>query len=197
MMGLDVLRGKTPHKMRLELLVGLLAYNLVRLMMLNSASLAGVSPRAISFTACLSYLASSWNRVHWMPLSVWQSQIEVNLLELAKHRVGHRQGRLEPRQLKRRLKAYNQLPPRADARKYSSKIDINNDNTCGCDCRLEPTNNAPAIMAATSLFVIFKILPFMSFDILRLVLTFVFPLVSLLMAPDNCAGRSIAFLKET
>ncbi|MCL2348648.1 MAG: hypothetical protein FWC50_10365, partial [Planctomycetaceae bacterium] len=96
MMGLDVLRGKTPHKMRLELLVGLLAYNLVRLMMLNSASLAGVSPRAISFTACLSYLASSWNRVHWMPLSVWQSQIEVNLLELAKHRVGHRQGRLEP-----------------------------------------------------------------------------------------------------
>jgi hypothetical protein len=118
MMGLDILRGKSPHMMRLELLVGLLAYNLVRLMMLNSASLSGVSPRSISFTTCLGYLASSWNHVHWMPLSIWRSQIEANLLELAKHRVGHRPGRLEPRQLKRRLKAYNQLQlPRADARK--------------------------------------------------------------------------------
>jgi len=122
MMGLDILRGKTPHKMRLELLVGLLAYNLVRLMMLNSASLAKVSPRSISFTACLGYLALSWNRVHWMPLEVWRSQIEVNLLELAKHRVGHRPGRLEPRQLKRRLKAFPQLQlPRADARKQLLK----------------------------------------------------------------------------
>ncbi|MCL2118035.1 MAG: IS4 family transposase [Planctomycetaceae bacterium] len=118
MMGLDILRGKSPHMMRLELLVGLLAYNLVRLMMLNSASLAMVSPRSISFTTCLGYLALNWNHVHWMPLEVWRSQIEINLLELAKHRVGHRPGRLEPRQLKRRLKAYNQLQlPRAHARK--------------------------------------------------------------------------------
>lgn len=118
MMGLDILRGKTPHIMRLELLVGLLAYNLVRLMMLNSASLAGISPRSISFTACLSYLALSWSRVHWMPLSVWQSQIGINLLELSKHRVGQRPGRFEPRQLKRRIKAYNKLKlPREQARK--------------------------------------------------------------------------------
>jgi hypothetical protein len=118
MMGLDILRGKTPHMMRLELLVGLLAYNLVRLMMLNAASLANIAPRTISFTACLSYLALSWNRVYWIPLSVWQSQIGVNLLELSKHRVGQRPGRFEPRLLKRRLKAYNQLQlPREQARK--------------------------------------------------------------------------------
>ena len=65
MMGLDILRGKSPHRMRLELLVGLPAYNLVRLMMLNSASLSGVSPRAISLTTCLSYLASSLESRAW------------------------------------------------------------------------------------------------------------------------------------
>ncbi|MCL2623640.1 MAG: hypothetical protein FWD31_08255, partial [Planctomycetaceae bacterium] len=83
----------------------------------NAASLAGISPRTISFTACLSYLALSWNRVYWMPLPVWQSQIGVNLLELSKHRVGQRPGRSEPRQLKRRPKAYNKLQlPRKQAR---------------------------------------------------------------------------------
>lgn len=118
MMGLDILRGKTPHMMRLELSVGLLAYNLVRLTILNSASLAKVTPRSISFGSCLSFLALSWNRAHWIPYSVWRSQIGVNLLELSKHRVGHRPGRVEPRQLKRRLKAYNQLQlPREQARK--------------------------------------------------------------------------------
>jgi hypothetical protein len=117
MMGLDILRGKTPHMMRLELLVGLLAYNLVRLMMLSSASLAGVAPRSISFTSCLSYLALSWNRVHWMSVSLWEGQVVVNLLELSKHRVGNRPDRVEPRQLKRRLKAYPQLQlPRKEAR---------------------------------------------------------------------------------
>ncbi len=49
MMGLDILRAKTPHMMRLELLVGLLSYNCVRLVMLNSALLGGVLPRSISF----------------------------------------------------------------------------------------------------------------------------------------------------
>ena len=117
MMGLDILRSKTPHMMRLELLVGLLAYNLVRLMLLNSAAMAGISPRTISFTASLSYLALSWNRVCWMPWDVWQAQIHLNLLELAKHRVGQRPGRCEPRKVKRRQKAYPKLQkPRTQAR---------------------------------------------------------------------------------
>lgn len=116
MMGLDVLRGQSPHMMRLELLVGLLAYNLVRLTMLNSASLGKVSPRSISFTSCQCFLAMSWNRVHWMSPAVWESQIEIHLLELSKRRVGHRPDRVEPRQLKRRLKAYPQLQlPRRQA----------------------------------------------------------------------------------
>jgi len=93
--------------------------------------------RSISFTTCLNYLALSWNRVYWIPLSVWRSQIGVNLLELSKHRVGQRPGRFEPRQLKRRLKAYNQLQlPREQTRKkLLQKIQknyINSYNTCGC-----------------------------------------------------------------
>jgi IS4 transposase len=78
MMGLDILRGKTPHMMRLELLVGLLAYNWVRRMIRNSAALTDILPRSISFTACLNDLAWSWNRVCWMPLAMWQSQIRSN-----------------------------------------------------------------------------------------------------------------------
>ena len=42
MMGLNDLRGKSPHMLRLELLVGVLAYNLVRLRIASAACLGGV-----------------------------------------------------------------------------------------------------------------------------------------------------------
>ena len=117
MMGLDILRAKTPHMMRLELLVGLLSYNCVRLVMLNSALLGGVLPRSISFTACQVLLQMSWQQVHWMNTASGESMVLLRLLDLSKQIVGDRPGRVEPRQLKRRLKAYPQLQePRAVAR---------------------------------------------------------------------------------
>lgn len=117
MMGLDILRAKTPHMMRMELLVGLLSYNCVRLVMLNSALLGSVLPRSISFTACQVLLQMSWQQVHWMNTASGESMVLLRLIDLSKQIVGDRPGRVEPRQLKRRLKAYPQLQePRAVAR---------------------------------------------------------------------------------
>jgi hypothetical protein len=118
MMGLDQLRGKSPHMMRLELLVGLLAYNLIRLVILNSAILSEILPRSISFTACQVLLQMSWQQVHWMSAEVFESHIQSRLIGLSQHIVGDRPGRLEPRRLKRRQKAYLKLQePRSIAKR--------------------------------------------------------------------------------
>jgi hypothetical protein len=109
MMGLDELRCKTPRMMRLELLVGILAYNLVRLTILNSSSLFGMQPRAISFTASLSMVASGWTSVFGMSSEMFCAFGSYNLRELSKQRVGHRGGRVEPRVVKRRPKHYPRM----------------------------------------------------------------------------------------
>lgn len=115
MMGLDVLRGKTPHMLRLEFLVGILAYNLVRLRIASAGSLSGVQPREIGFTAGLTLVSMEWVLVLHRCETEMQRE---ELLELSKQRVGDRAGRLEPRAVKRRPKAYPRLTcPRDEARK--------------------------------------------------------------------------------
>ena len=109
MMGLDQLRGRTPHMMRLELFVGLLAYNLVRLLMMNSVGVTGGVPRGIGFTAALGVVASSWMSVFGMGAAMNREHVIDNVRELGRHRSGHRSGRVEPRVLKRRLKAYPRM----------------------------------------------------------------------------------------
>lgn len=127
MMGLDVLRGKTPHMMRLELFVGLLAYNLVRLLMMNSAGMTDGVPRGLGFTAALGVVASSWMSVFGMNEAMNGEHVMDNMRELVKHRAGHRAGRVEPRVLKRRLKAYPKMQePRATLReKLAAPEDTN------------------------------------------------------------------------
>ena len=118
MMGLDVLRGKTPHMMRLELSVGLLAYNLVRLLLSNTAAITKTAPRGLSFTSGLSVIASSWTSVLWMSVETFHAYVCTVSMELSKHRSGHRSGRVELRVLKRRLKAYPRMQrPRSELRR--------------------------------------------------------------------------------
>jgi hypothetical protein len=109
MMGLDVLRGKTPHMLRLELLVGILAYNLVRLMMFQTAALKGMSPRGLSFTSASSTMLCGWASVFGMGEAMYVAFVNEGLRELSKHRAGHRGGRVEPRAVKRRPKAYPRM----------------------------------------------------------------------------------------
>lgn len=118
MMGLDILRGKTPHMMRLELLVGLLAYNLVRVMLLNTAALMKTTPRGLSFTSALTMVSTCWTQVLWMKSEIIPDFVTENLRELSKHRAGHRPDRTEPRVVKRRAKPYPKMRcPRNELRR--------------------------------------------------------------------------------
>ena len=59
-MGMDVLRCKTPEMVRKEMWACLLAYNLIRQTLLQSARASGLQPRQLSFTAALQSIAASW-----------------------------------------------------------------------------------------------------------------------------------------
>ena len=111
--GMDVLTCKTPQMNEKELWVHLLAYNLIRLLMAQAASIAGVDPRDLSFKHTVQLLTE------WVArgLSVTQNGERLFIL-IAQCRVGKRPGRIEPRMRKRRPKAYPLLTvPRAKARR--------------------------------------------------------------------------------
>lgn len=111
-MGMNILSCKTPDMVIKEIWVYLLAYNLIRLLMAQSALLADIIPRNISFKHCLQLWQSS--------LKILDLLNEANLLTLftlmSQQRVGKRPGRIEPRALKRRPKAFPMLmKPRSEA----------------------------------------------------------------------------------
>ncbi len=86
-----------------ELWVYLLAYNLIRLVMAQSALVADVLPWALSFKHTLQL----W--LAWSGMSAREDD-EDNLKKLlalvAEQSVGNRPGRIEPRAIKRRPKPY-------------------------------------------------------------------------------------------
>jgi len=112
-MGMNILGCKTPAMAIKEIWVTLLAYNLIRLVMAQSALLAQVLPRELSFKHCLQL----W--VAWRHIGRKREVFEyLQLFELmAQQRVGKRPKRVEPRAVKRRPKAYPLLrKPRSEAR---------------------------------------------------------------------------------
>lgn len=112
-LGMEKLRCKSPEMALKELWVYLLAYNLIRLLMAQSALLADQIPRQLSFKHTLQI---------WM---AWQQHasdtydavaINALLVLIAEPRVGMRPGRIEPRAIKRRPKPFPLLmKPRAEA----------------------------------------------------------------------------------
>lgn len=105
-LGLDHVRCKSPHMVRRELWVTLLAYNLIRKLMATAAAVHGKRPRQLGFTlACQTVLSS------WMLLATGSCRDESQLWSLALERiasneVANRPGRIEPRVLKRRRHRY-------------------------------------------------------------------------------------------
>lgn len=112
-LAIGALSGKTPAMARKEIWVSLLAYNLIRLMMAQSALVADVIPRTLSFKHCLRI---------WLEASRYIDTLDDRqqhcLLELmAQVQVGNRPGRKEPRAVKRRPKPFPLLTkPRREAR---------------------------------------------------------------------------------
>jgi hypothetical protein len=117
-MGMSVLRCKTPAMVRKEIWMHLLAYNLVRTLMAQAAQQAGIEPRQISFAGAVQTInaivpllpmaqaTGAMRLIHWM------------LRVMARHRVGNRPDRYEPRAVKRRAKPIAYLTiPRPEARR--------------------------------------------------------------------------------
>lgn len=112
-MGMDILSCKTPEMAIKEVWIHLLAYNLIRLMVAQSALLADINPRNISFKHCLQL----WLNGLQHALTLDDEQLYGLFLLMAQQRVGHRPGRIEPRAVKRRPKAFPLLTqPRQQAR---------------------------------------------------------------------------------
>lgn len=104
---MDHLRCKTPHRVRNEFFMHLLAYNLIRRIMVLAAFEREVPPWQISFKGALQTLS------HFLPLLATGMPINEGCAALvrciAAHVVADRPDRVEPRLVKRRPKQYKLL----------------------------------------------------------------------------------------
>jgi len=99
---MDILRAKSPDMVRTELWSCLLAYNLIRLKMLQSCKESGRDPRSLSFTTTMQLLATNW--LLCAVIGVCEELATLGQEASRSQRVGHRDGRVEPRVNKRRPK---------------------------------------------------------------------------------------------
>jgi len=97
---LDVLRAKTPSMVRKEIFCHLLAYNLLRGTMVESAKRNNVLPREISIKGAMQAVESFTPAM--MAIDGSDTLYNALLATVSAHRVGNRPGRLEPRFKKRR-----------------------------------------------------------------------------------------------
>jgi hypothetical protein len=101
-LGMDILRAKTPEMVRTELWSCLLAYNLIRVKMLQSCAAEGREARSLSFATTQQMLASNW--LLCAVVGVTPELVKLGQTAPCSQRVGHRDGRVEPRGNKRRPK---------------------------------------------------------------------------------------------
>ena len=105
-LGLDHLRCKSPHMVRLELWVTLLAYNLIRKVTATAAAIYGKQPRRLSFTLTCQTVSASWILLSRGSARNAHQLWTAALAHIANHEVPLRPGRIEPRVLKRRRERY-------------------------------------------------------------------------------------------
>jgi hypothetical protein len=104
---MDHLRCKTPHRVRNEFYMHLLAYNLIRRVMAIAATEAKVPPWQISFKGTLQNLSHFLpGLASFMPLD---AGCQAFMNSIAAQLVGHRPDRFEPRRIKRRPKSHDLL----------------------------------------------------------------------------------------
>jgi len=118
-LGMERLSCQSPAMAIKEIWVYLLAYNLIRLMMAQSALLADRLPRQLSFKHTVQ-LWIAWER--HADSTAYDHQISGLFVLIAQQRVGDRPGRIEPRAVKRRPKPYPLLTqPRTLAKAHVQK----------------------------------------------------------------------------
>ena len=106
-MHMDILRGKTPEMVRKEIWAHLLAYNLIRKVMAQSAVVYNKKPRNLSFKLTLQVIES------FRDAGIFNEKNIISysylLKAIAYKTIGNRPGRLEPRRVKRRPKPFQKL----------------------------------------------------------------------------------------
>ena len=102
-LGMETLSCKTPDMAEKEMWVYFLAYNLIRLLMAQSGYLAGMAPRQLSFKHTVQ-LWIAWSQQTQAACVCVDDRWLFSLI--AQKTVGNRPGRIEPRAVKRRPKAY-------------------------------------------------------------------------------------------
>jgi putative transposase len=117
---MDHLRCKTPHRVRNEFWMHLLAYNLIRRAMALAAIQSGAKPWQISFKGALQTLNQ------FLPLLGFTTSVKATCQALADciaaHVVANRPDRYEPRVRKRRPKEYDLMnKPRAEYKRQMAK----------------------------------------------------------------------------
>lgn len=99
-LGLDHLHCKTPDRVRRELWVTLLVYNLVRKLIATAAAVHAKQPRQLGFTLACQTILSSWMLLATGAcrdvLQLWRLALE----RIAANDVANRPGRVEPRMIK-------------------------------------------------------------------------------------------------
>jgi hypothetical protein len=116
-MRMDILRCLTPGMVRKEVWAHLLAYNLLRGLMAEAAVAARLLPFELSFKGALQAV-NAFAGVLWTASAAQVEELSRRLrAAIARHRVGDRPNRYEPRRRKRRPKPYPLLnEPRCRAR---------------------------------------------------------------------------------
>jgi Transposase DDE domain len=116
-MKMEILRCQTPEMVRKEIWAHLLAYNLVRKVMAQAAQEHGLTPRHLSFAGAMQTLNAFRSVLLAATAADLPALCDDILKAIARHRVGNRPGRYEPRKVKRRPKGYSRmLKPRAQER---------------------------------------------------------------------------------
>ena len=120
-MHVDVLRCKTPEMVGKEIWCHLLAYNLLRGTMTESAKRTGITPRQISVKGTMQAVESFTPAM--MTSNAGDVLYDAFLTTVSAHRVGNRPGRQEPRYKKRRpsWKAYMTMPRNKSRRRLASE----------------------------------------------------------------------------
>ena len=100
-LGMDIVRAKTPEMVQTEIWSCLLAYNLIRMKMLQSCAVSGRMPRTLSFSTTLQLLANNWLLAS---VVLTEQLIALGQQTSSSEVVGNRPDRVEPRANKRRPK---------------------------------------------------------------------------------------------
>jgi len=102
-LGMETLSCKTPDMIEKEMWVYLLAYNLIRLLMAQSALLTDSLPRQLSFKHTVQLWLAWCQQTSAADI---QADEGVLFVLIAQKTVGNRPGRIEPRAVKRRPKPF-------------------------------------------------------------------------------------------